>query len=130
MEFPPVNTATATPLPPLTDQLAREAAHQPALLLEEPEPAKDSAALLRLDIRDVLRAEIGLHEPMAEVMSEAICRGLRTRWGGREIYVPAEDIAERNRRIREAWRGNNAAEVLARFGISKATLYRVLNEQR
>ena len=111
-----MNTATATALPPLTDQLAREPAHQPALL--------------HLDIQDVLRTEIGLHPPMAEVMSEAICRGLRTRWGGREIYVPSEDIAERNRRIREAWRGNNAAEVLARFGISKATLYRVLNEQR
>ena len=92
-------------------------------------PPRDSAALLHLDIRDVLRAEVGLHEPMAEVISEAICRGLRTRWGGREIYVPAEDITERNRRIRDAWRGNNATEVMARFGISKATLYRVLNER-
>jgi hypothetical protein len=100
----------------------------PASLLPDP-PAKDGAALLRLDIREVVRHKIGMTEPFADLISEAILQGLRERWGGREIYVPAEDTAERNRRIRQAWRGNNASEVTARFGISRATLYRVLNER-
>lgn len=90
---------------------------------------QNSAALLKVDIRDVLQAEIGMNEAFADLVSDALCRGLRNRWGGREIYVPAEDIAERNDRIRQAWRGNNASEVMLRFGISKATLYRVLNDR-
>jgi Mor family transcriptional regulator len=90
---------------------------------------QNSAALLKVDIRDVLQAEIGMNEPFADLVSDALCRGLRNRWGGREIYVPAEDIADRNARIRQAWRGNNASEVMLRFGISKATLYRVLNDR-
>jgi hypothetical protein len=92
-------------------------------------PTSDGAALLRIDIRDVVKAKIGLTEPFVDLVSEAILQGLRERWGGREIYVPAEDTTERNRRIRAAWRGNNVNEMTARFGISKATLYRVLNER-
>jgi Mor family transcriptional regulator len=71
-----------------------------------------------------------MNEAFADLVSDAVFEGLRERWGGREIYVPAEDIAERNRRIRACWRGNNAAEVMARFSVSRSTLYRVLNEQR
>jgi len=100
----------------------------PPSLLPDP-PANDGAALLRIDIRDVVKAKIGLTEPLVDLIGEAILQGLRERWGGRHIYVPAEDTAERNRRIRAAWRGNNAKEIMARFAIGKTTLYRVLNER-
>lgn len=116
---------------PTTTAAPPEVPHDATLfgLNPVPEPRKDSAALLRMDIRDVLQAEIGMNEPFAELVSDALCRGLRSRWGGREIYVPAEDLAERNTRIRQAFKGNNAAEVMFRFGISRATLYRVINER-
>lgn len=130
MEFPPVSTTVSTLEP------AAEAESPQAELLARDHPGQtptgarqNSAALLKVDIRDVLQAEIGMNEPFADLVSDALCRGLRNRWGGREIYVPAEDIAERNTRIRQAWRGNNASEVMLRFGISKATLYRVLNDR-
>jgi Mor family transcriptional regulator len=121
MERPPVNLADSPPTASLS------AGHTASLLPDPPE--NDGAALLRSDIREVVRHKIGMTEPFADLISEAILQGLRERWGGREIYVPAEDTAERNRRIRQAWRGNNASEVMLRFGISKATLYRVLNDR-
>ena len=122
---PAAPATTPAPLQP-----ARPAAPPPLTLgALEPEPPEGSAALLRQEFRDILQSDCHIQGPLADIISDGLTRGLRNRWGGREVYIPAEDKTERNRRIREAWRGNNASELMVRFCVSKTTLYRVLNDR-
>lgn len=47
------------------------------------------------------------------------------------VYIPKSEIHKpaRNRQIRAAFNGRNHAEVMARFRISRRTLYRVIGER-
>jgi Mor family transcriptional regulator len=53
--------------------------------------------------------------------------------GGRQRYLPTGErllLALRDRRIWKEWRGNNEAEMLARYAITQRRLQQILAEQR
>lgn len=85
---------------------------------------KISAAELLHEITAIVREEIGYEDPFAGQIAEAITRGLCRRRPGERIYIPAAGNMGRDARIRAEFNGRNLAEVMARFGVSKATVYR------
>lgn len=72
----------------------------------------------------IVQEETGLKDLFAAQVAEAILRGLRRRRGGEEVYIPAEDRSARDDAIRRAYNGRNMEEVMARYGVSRATVYR------
>lgn len=88
----------------------------------------DARALLHAELTDIVRVEIGMNEQFASDMAGAILRGLSRLHGGADLYIPAEDKAQRNAAVRAAFNGRNHADVMRKFGISQSTLYRILGE--
>ena len=86
----------------------------------------NSQDLLRAELTDVVRQQLGLKGPEAIQTAEAILSGLMTRLGGQGVYIPAPPRTERNAAILSDFRGNNAAEVCTKHDISRRTLYRIL----
>ena len=90
-------------------------------------PTKNNSQdLLRAELTDVVRDQLGIQGPQAIQTAEALLRGLMTRLGGQGIYIPAPPRTERNAAILTDFRGNNASEVCTKHGISRRTLYRIL----
>lgn len=88
-----------------------------------------SQDLLRAELTDVVREQLGIQGPQAIQTAEALLRGLMSRLGGQDIYIPAPPRSERHAAILADFRGDNAAEVRAKYGISKSTLYRLLTSR-
>lgn len=72
----------------------------------------------------------GLPEAQATELATMITRFLQERFGGREVYIRARDRKERDRAVVAAFTGANRDEVCKDFGISPATLYRILDRAR
>lgn len=87
----------------------------------------DARALLHAELTDIVRIEIGMNEQFASDVAAAILRGLSRVHGGSDLYIPAEDKSERNAAVRAAFNGRNHHEVMRQFGLSRSTLYRILN---
>ena len=51
---------------------------------------------------------------------------LRREFGTRRVYVNAPSARERDECIREEFDGTNHREICKRYGISRATLYRIV----
>lgn len=93
--------------------------------------SRDQAAeLLHSEISAIVREEVGMHDAFASHIAAAIVRGLRRRNGAQQLYIPAPDKIERNAEIYNRFVGSNARELMAEFGISKARLYQIVNEER
>lgn len=90
------------------------------------EQAYYTADMLRSDLMRIVRERIGVHEVFVARVAEEILQGLREQLGGREVYIPAPDKAERDERIRAAFNGRNAREVCARYGVSRTRLYQII----
>lgn len=87
---------------------------------------EDTASAVRSEITRAIQEATGLHEQYASTLAEGIWERFRERWGGSRMHIPAVDRAARNAAIRDAFDGRNHSEVCARYGISRATLYRVI----
>jgi Mor family transcriptional regulator len=86
----------------------------------------DSLLLLRSEFAAIIREQVGMAEPMASQVAEAVVRGMRLRYGTQQIYIPAVDKAERDALVRKEFKGTNAGEVCKRHGISRPSLYRIV----
>lgn len=91
---------------------------------------EDAAIQLEHDFVEIIRQRIGLNETLATIHAQEIVRGLRERHGGQELWIPAPDKTERNAAILRDFNGINAREVMARHGISRAHLYRIVGGAR
>lgn len=92
--------------------------------------AKDNYSQhLLAELTDVVRQQLGMKGPDAIVTAEALLRGLMNSMGGQGIYIPAPSRTERNAAILDDFKGNNAAEVCCKHGISRRTLYRILTNR-
>lgn len=53
-------------------------------------------------------------------------KNIKLALGGTRIYIPAPENTDRNKQIREAFRGNNHREVCEMYDISMSTLWRII----
>ena len=95
----------------------------------------DGTLQLERDLIEILREERGLTEPAAFELAVDLVRGMRKRYGGmrlgpRGLYIPAPSKVERNEAIRRAYDGTNGPRVMREHGISRSSLFRIVNERR
>ncbi|MDM0011978.1 hypothetical protein QTH87_05935 [Variovorax sp. J22P168] len=95
----------------------------------------DGALQLEHDLVEILREERGLADPAAFELAADLVRGIRKRWGGmrlgtRGLYIPAPSKTERNEAIRRAYDGTNGPRVMREHGISRSSLFRIVNDGR
>lgn len=90
---------------------------------------EDNLAGIRSDIVERLRREHGAPESQAFRMASDIIGLIRQRFMGGQIYV-AKPKPYDAQKVAADFRGNNHDEVCRRHGISRRTLYRVLERQR
>lgn len=79
----------------------------------------DSASWLRRELIAILSEE-------TEALADVLCERIRQRMGGREVYIPAPDKADRDAQIRAMFNGRNLREVMREFGVSRAVVYRAI----
>lgn len=91
---------------------------------------EDAAIQLEHDFAEIIRQRIGLNETLATIHAQEIVLGLRERHGGRDLWIPSPDKKARYAAILRDFNGVNAKEVMARHGISRAHLYRILKFER
>ena len=91
---------------------------------------EDAAIQLEHDFVEIIRQRIGLNEMLATIHAQEIVRGLRERHGGQELWIPAPDKSERNAAILRDFHGNNAGEVMKRYGIKRTQFYRIVGGAR
>ncbi|MEZ0231889.1 MAG: Mor transcription activator family protein [Methylophilaceae bacterium] len=90
---------------------------------------EDTAIGLVFDITTIVRDEIGYNENFASQIAEALVRGLRKKYGCQEIYIPAPNRSERDASIRKEFNGRNIDEVCKKFGLSSASVYRIVGRK-
>jgi Mor family transcriptional regulator len=71
--------------------------------------------------------QFGLSDVMAKELAKAMVDRIQNQHAG-PVYIPKSDKNRRNERIRLMFNGVNHDMVCKEFGISKATLYRVIKE--
>ena len=91
---------------------------------------EDAAIQLEHDFVEIIRERIGMNETLATIHAQEIVRGLRELHGGQELWIPAPDKSERNAAILRDFLGNNHDEVMKRYGIKRAQLYRIVGGAR
>lgn len=91
---------------------------------------EDAAIQLEHDFVEIIRERIGLNEMLATIHAQEIVRGLRERHGGKELWIPAPDKSERNAAILRDFHGGNIEEVVMRYGIKRAQIYRIVGAAR
>lgn len=74
----------------------------------------------------ILRHEAALEHELANELAAAITRGLTKHHGGRDLYVPTYSGFERRETIRRDFNGRNRDELMARWDVSRSTIYRVI----
>lgn len=88
---------------------------------------KDSLArLIKQDIFEAL-LESEMDEQQAARLAASIFTKIQHKRGGSEVFIPKLFSEERWQHIRDAFTGDNHAQVCRQYGISLRTLYRVLN---
>jgi Mor family transcriptional regulator len=78
---------------------------------------------------EVIREETGLHERFARPMAEGILRRLGDEFRGERVYLGEDRETVYQQAIAE-FNGRNRDAVCAKYGMSRATFYRVLNRGR
>lgn len=84
--------------------------------------------ILREIREDIVQCEL-LEDDKAERVAEIVLAGLRRRYGGTELYIPA-DYANKypSKAILQAYgKGDSVRAICKRFGISNDTFYRILH---
>jgi len=70
-----------------------------------------------------------LDRSTAQSVAEIVVAGLRRRYGGDELYIPAVAIAYPIKMILHDYaKGHSVRTVCKRYGISRSTFYRLLNQ--
>lgn len=106
-----------------------------AVATNSPAIEEDHATVLRNLAVEILREEGGFRDTVATPIADLFVRGLRLRYGGKDIYIPAPSATERYAEIRakhaELIGKHGAAKardlVMQLFNISLNTYYRALN---
>ncbi|MBJ2139835.1 MULTISPECIES: Mor transcription activator family protein [Delftia] len=98
--------------------------------------AADAVLQLEYDLVEMVREEMGWPEAQAYPLAKALVRGMRKRYGGMRIggrgaaiYIPAPSKEERNEAIRREFDGTNRAAVMAKYGIKRTQLYRIISRR-
>lgn len=107
----------------------REALAAPTRTVARHHP-DDARVQWHAELTEICRAEIGMNEAFASLHAAAILRGLSARYGGAEVYIPAEDKTERNAAIRAEFNGRNAHDLIRKYGISRAWLYKIVGDRK
>jgi Mor family transcriptional regulator len=84
---------------------------------------------LREEMVEIIGRRIGLKESVARPLAEEVVEALREHYGARAPYIPARSKKEERAAIIAAFNGRNRAEVCRKFGISRATFYRYINQK-
>ena len=87
---------------------------------------QDIHAALRQGLADQGQAAPALNAAQLHALSITMARLLARRIGGRYVAF-VEDRAQRDAAVLQAWNGRNRAEVMQRFGISRALFYNILS---
>ncbi len=69
----------------------------------------------------------GVDRDAAGRLGRAVAERMRHRYGGCEVYVQLTDRVQRDAAVLAAFNGRNRDRVCQRFGISRATFYRILH---
>jgi Mor family transcriptional regulator len=77
---------------------------------------------------DLLGCEL-LDQRKAERVAEIVLAGMRRRYGGKELYIPAPTTSEypRDDILRAYAKNEPVRSICKRYGISTSTFYRLLN---
>jgi Mor family transcriptional regulator len=90
----------------------------------------DAAISLLYEVTAIVREETGLSEALASHFAEAITRGLRKRFGGLDMYIPANgsraERAERDSLFRAEFNGRNLDELCRKYGLSNRQGHRII----
>ena len=87
---------------------------------------QDMHAALRQSLAEQGAAAPDITPAQLRVLSTTMARLLARRIGGRYVAF-VEDRAQRDAAVLDAWNGRNRAEVMQRFGISRALFYNILS---
>lgn len=66
---------------------------------------------------------------IAQQAAMAVGEHLVTAWGGQQIYFP-KDIARRNARMYDEFKGDNAPELASKYSLSTAAVYQIIASER
>lgn len=89
----------------------------------------DAATQWVFDMTEILRDDLAFQEPWASAIAHEIVQGMRTRFGGDDVYVPAPDKSARDERVREMFNGRNIKELMQLFGLARSTVYRIVGQR-
>jgi len=95
----------------------------------DPGAELDVARELRLLV-ERLAVGIGLDAGAACDLAAGVERDFRSRNGGCRVNVPVRDRRRIRAEVRRDFNGRNRDELCERYGISRATFYRILGERR
>lgn len=85
--------------------------------------------LLKSDINNAL-SELLISTPeLVNLLTNHVFTRIQDKWGGSEIYLPANDIEQRDSQVIKHFTGANHADVCKQYKISLRTLYRILNKK-
>lgn len=87
---------------------------------------QDLQAALREGLREQGADAPHITAEQLRALSGTMARLLARRIGGRYVAF-VEDRARRDAAVLQAWNGRNRAEVMQRFGISRALFYNILS---
>ena len=63
-----------------------------------------------------------------EALADFVVDWIRRHWSGDRISIPKiDERVERNAAIRREFHGSNISEICERYGVSRATVYRIVN---
>lgn len=88
----------------------------------------DTEVSMRQRFTRCIRQHTGLDERIAHELAQEAFRAILFEYRQERIYV-SESKRERNRKIRAEFNGRNGPELMKRYNISKATLYRVVGRR-
>lgn len=89
----------------------------------------DAATQWVFDMTEILRDDLAFQEPWASAIAHEIVQGMRARFGGDDVYVPAPDKSARDERVREMFNGRNIKELMQLFGLARSTVYRIVGRR-
>jgi Mor family transcriptional regulator len=112
--------------PPLNQQINKTS----SVAKPSEEVRFDSATQWVHDMTEILRDRLAVRDPWANAMAHEIVEGMRARFGGDDVYVPAPDKSARDERVREMFNGRNIKELMQLFGLARSTVYRIVGEKR
>lgn len=92
-------------------------------------PSKIIEQQILAGIAAAVENAIGLDAEQSRRAAAAAFTALQHQFGGQHVYIRAQESEARHAAIRAAFTGNNHQQVMHRFGISLATLYRAIGRK-